>query len=195
MFGWKRRREALATLRRAEAELVPGSLVLDIGCGMGYVLDVLSQDYGAIAIGCDVVAPRRGVESRFIRFDGWNLPFADGSVDLSLLVFVLHHAKNPNQLLREAMRVTRGALLVVEDTPANPFDYHWGRLHIRRFNRRHNIPWLGENRDEMEWRTLFEENDLRIVKTSRLSRFERMPPVARTAFLLKPKRVSRSAAA
>ena len=187
VFGWEKRREAAATLRRAADFIEPGDVVLDIGSGNGYVIDVAADDYGAFAVGCDVVLPRRPIK-HLVQFDGWNLPFADKSVDLALLVFVLHHAKNPNQLLQEAARVSRKAILVVEDSPSNAFDLKWARSHIRRFNRRHGIPWVGEPRTEAEWRRLFSTNELRVLNTSRLSRLERVPPVARAAFLLVPKR-------
>ena len=47
-------------------------------------------------------------------FDGEHLPFADGSFDAVILVDVLHHASDPLALMREALRVSRG-LLVVKD--------------------------------------------------------------------------------
>lgn len=189
MFGWKRRREAASTLRRAAMELRPGASVLDIGCGMGYALDVLAEDYGATAFGCDVVEPSDGTE-RFTRFDGRNLPFADKSVDMAMLIFVLHHADDPSVLLLEASRVAREAVLVVEDTPTTAFDVKWGSMHIRSFSKRHGIPWSGKIRTEEEWRQLFHFWGLELKSAHRLKRFERLPPVSRTAFVLQPRAVT-----
>ena len=185
-FGWKRRNEAAATLRHAEPYLKPGTTVLDVGCGMGYALEVLNEDYGIMSFGCDVVPSTHRIK-RFARFDGNTLPLADHSVDVSLLIFVLHHAEDAAALLREAARVSRTAVLVVEDTPRNMFDRRWGEMHIRNFNRRHGIPWTGRIRTESEWKQLFRFAGLPLVSSGRLTRFERLPPVARTAFVLETK--------
>ncbi|MGQ0562857.1 MAG: class I SAM-dependent methyltransferase [Gemmatimonadota bacterium] len=187
LFGWKRRNEAAATLRHAERFLVPGAKVLDIGCGMGYALEVLSRDYRIEAFGCDVVPANIHVRN-YCRFDGRNLPYADKSVDLALLIFVLHHAQDASILLREASRVARQAVLVVEDTPRNRLDRKWGEVHIRGFNKRYSIPWTGRIRMENEWRQLFRALEMPVRFYGRLSRFERLPPVARTAFVLQPAR-------
>jgi ubiquinone/menaquinone biosynthesis C-methylase UbiE len=185
VFGWKRQREAAATLAHAKDYLTPGSIVLDIGSGVGYALNVLSEDYEATPIGCDVVPAAQHVH-RYCIFDGWRLPFADKSVDVAMLIFVLHHAEDAAELLREAVRVSRRAVLVVEDTPQTGFDARWGAIHIKTFNKRHNIPWAGRIRTDQEWRQLFRFLGLPLLKAARLQRFERLPPVARTAFIIEP---------
>ena len=122
-FGWKRRNEAAATLKHAKPWLKPGATVLDIGCGMGYALEVLDDDYDIVSFGCDVVPSIHRIK-RFVRFDGSNLPFADKSIDVAMLIFVLHHAEDAAELLREAARVATSAVLVVEDTPRTMLDRH-----------------------------------------------------------------------
>lgn len=194
IFGWKRRREAAATLKHAQAYLTPGTTVLDIGCGMGYVLEVLEEDYGAVAFGCDVVPSTSDID-RFVRFDGNTVPFADKSVDVAMMVFVLHHAEDPALLLREASRVARRAVIVVEDTPRTRFDSMWSRTHIRSFNKRHGIPWRGKSRNDWEWRRLFSENAMSVRAAEPLTRTERLPPVARTVYVLQPAAMPLQAAA
>jgi ubiquinone/menaquinone biosynthesis C-methylase UbiE len=183
IFGWKRRKEAADTLRHVQHYLTAGASVLDIGCGMGYALEVLSDDYEIEAFGCDVVPSTHRI-TRFCRFDGNNLPFADKSVDVAMLIFVLHHAEDPAIVLREAVRVARRAVLVVEDTPRTMLDRRWGEIHIRSFNKRHGIPWTGRIRTDREWRQFFRFLALPLQLSEPLSRFERLPPVARTAYLL-----------
>lgn len=182
-FGWKRRNEAAATLKHAAPWLRPGATVLDIGCGMGYALEVLDEDYDITSFGCDVVPSTHRIR-RFARFDGRNLPFADKSIDVALLIFVLHHAEDAAELLREAARVASSAVLVVEDTPRTMLDRRWGEMHIRNFNRRHGIPWSGRIRTETEWKQLFRFSGLPLLASQPLTRLERLPPVARTAFVL-----------
>ena len=185
VFGWKRRAEARATLLHAREFLQPGARVLDVGCGIGYMLEVLEEDFGCEALGCDVVTPPNPLKG-FVRFDGNRLPYRDKSIDVALLIFVLHHAEEPSVLLREASRIARRAVIVVEDTPCSALERRWGAMHIHSFNKRHGIPWHGRVRAEEEWRRLFHAMEMPLLNAERLGRFERLPPVSRSAFVLAP---------
>ncbi len=159
--------------------------MLDIGCGVGYALEVLTEEMGCIGYGCDVVKPPVEIP-RFARFDGSCLPYADDSVDVALLIFVLHHADDPGVLLREASRVARHAVIAVEDTPGTALEQQWGQMHVRSFAARHSIPWLGRVRREQEWRQVFQFSSMPVLHIERLGRFERLPPVTRSVFVLEP---------
>jgi ubiquinone/menaquinone biosynthesis C-methylase UbiE len=185
LFGKKRRAEARATLRHASIYLTPDTHVLDIGCGVGYALEVLNEEMDCVGYGCDVVNPPVEIP-RFSMFDGARLPYRDGAVDVALLVFVLHHADDPGILLREASRVARRAVIVVEDTPRTAAEQQWGQMHVRSFATRHSIPWLGRVRREQEWRQVFQFSSMPVLQVERLGRFERLPPVSRSVFVLGP---------
>ena len=193
VFGWRRRAEARATLRHAEEFLHPGSTALDIGCGIGYALDVLEKDFECVAYGCDVVTPPIELQ-RFAIFDGRTLPYRDKAFDVAILIFVLHHADDPGELLREASRVAKRAVIVVEDTPTTDIERRWGRMHVHSFNTRHGIPWHGRVREDEEWRQIFQFMDMPVQHAERLGRFERLPPVARTCFALAPAHEAAAAA-
>lgn len=189
LFGWRRRAEARATLRHVAAYLPRGTTALDIGCGVGHVLNVLNDELGGVGFGTDVVTPTSPIE-RFTRFDGSRLPFRDGAFDVAFLVFVLHHADEPGELLREASRVARQAVVVIEDTPQTGIEERWGRMHIHSFAARHDIPWHGRVRRDEEWRQVFQFSGMPLLHSERLGRFERLPPVSRTAFVLEPAAVA-----
>jgi ubiquinone/menaquinone biosynthesis C-methylase UbiE len=180
------RKETLHTVSLASTHLRRGDSVLDVGCGEGYVLEELAQRGMAVS-GVDIVDLRRSQSYPFELYDGQTLPFADRSFDLVLLSFVLHHVPNERKLrlLREALRVTRGKVFIVEDTPETALD--------RAASQRHGIAYrkrIGSSEPfgfltAGEWRWLFRgmgfEAELRP-----LSRFCRsvLQPFARTAFLL-----------
>jgi ubiquinone/menaquinone biosynthesis C-methylase UbiE len=185
LFGWKRRAEARATLQHVEHCLHPGCAVLDIGSGIGYLFDVLQEEYACEGFACDVVSPPEPLE-RLAIFDGERLPYEDNAVDVAFLVFVLHHAADPGVLLREAARVARQAIVVIEDTPRQMWERQWGWWHVHSFGVRHDIPWDGRVRSEEEWRQIFQFSGLTVEHSSRLGRFERLPPVSRSAFVLRP---------
>jgi SAM-dependent methyltransferase len=105
-----RRGEVLA--RRVADLMPPGARLLDIGCGNGLVEHLITQHRPDVSvIGVDVrVVPDCMIEVR--EFDGKTLPFPDKSVDVAMVLDVLHHTENPEILLREAKRVARRAVVV-----------------------------------------------------------------------------------
>ncbi|MGH9530029.1 MAG: class I SAM-dependent methyltransferase [Terriglobales bacterium] len=86
--------------------------VLDVGSGDGKLARSLLQSRPDLSIeGADVLRRERTwlpVKS----FDGANLGYTDSSFDAVMLVDVLHHTLNPEELLRETLRVSRRWLIV-----------------------------------------------------------------------------------
>ncbi|SFF35193.1 class I SAM-dependent methyltransferase [Blastococcus tunisiensis] len=112
-----------------QAALRPGQRVLEIGCGTGTLLLLAKEGQpGVAAVGLDPdlsalararrKARRRQVELQLDRGYADALPYADGSVDVVLSSFMLHHlpAGQREQAAREVHRVLRpGGLLHVVD--------------------------------------------------------------------------------
>jgi ubiquinone/menaquinone biosynthesis C-methylase UbiE len=165
---------------------VPGARrVLDVGCGSGYIAHHLSAMLGAPVIGTDVAAD---VEApiRYRRFDGRALPFADGTFDVVLFCYVLHHARDAGALLAEARRVLKpdGRLVIYEDTPRAAID--------RLLCRHHERQWLSRTgpctfRRDGAWRELFTALGLFVRVARSLSRLRDLTyPVARSLYVLAP---------
>ncbi|MGD0338030.1 MAG: class I SAM-dependent methyltransferase [Bacteroidota bacterium] len=97
------------------AKLIPqNASVLDVGCGDG-LLDrtIMTLRTDITICGIDVLI--RGNSHIAIReFDGKNIPFDSSRFDVVMFIDVLHHTKNPEDLLKEAVRVSRG-ILVLKD--------------------------------------------------------------------------------
>jgi len=88
--------------------------ILDVGAGDGS-LGLALQTYRprTRVVGVELSlreAAREGVA--MVRFDGRAIPFADASFDVALVSNVLHHAADPDALMREARRVTRRRIIV-----------------------------------------------------------------------------------
>lgn len=92
----------------------PQKSVLEIGAGNGLVADMLQRQSGASFTLVDVVDYNR-TNLKMHLYDGRSLPFPDNAFDLTLLVFVLHHNPDPRPVLREALRVARQGILLVEN--------------------------------------------------------------------------------
>lgn len=101
------------------APLIPnGATLLDVGCGDGLVAASIAKRRPDVSItGVDVLA-RPGAAIPVATFDGLRIPLPAGSVDVVMLVDVLHHAASPEQLLADAVRVARHAV-VLKDHVAN----------------------------------------------------------------------------
>jgi len=108
----------MATQRSIEATThtaeFTGRSVLDLGCGDGFytarIWDV-ARPRTLVALDAALAAVRVAASKlgerpvRFLAADGHRLPFRDGAFDVVLLQSILHHADNPEQMVREALRV------------------------------------------------------------------------------------------
>ena len=189
------RKETLHTVSLVASHLRPGASVLDVGCGEGLVLEELRARGAGEVFGVDIVDLRGDRGLPFGLYDGTTLPFGDGRFDLVMLNFVLHHVPDERKrtLLREALRVSRGAVFVVEDTPATPLDrlfsHRHGEAYRKRIKSRAPFGFLTTG----EWRWLFRGMGLE-PEIQRLSRFCRsiLQPFARTVFLLRAPALARA---
>lgn len=94
-----------------------GSAVLDIGAWDGLLGQALAGERDCRVLGVDVV-DRNQTGVPFRTFDGRTLPVTAGErFDVVLLLYVLHHAADDLNLLREARRVLApgGCVIVGED--------------------------------------------------------------------------------
>lgn len=105
-----------ACIDRIGAELVGGS-VLDVGCGLGYLLQRLKTARPEIErfVGVDFVIdnakPSDGIEFKAARIE--NLPFPDGHFDTVCCTHVLEHVLDFRAALKELRRVAKRRLIVV----------------------------------------------------------------------------------
>lgn len=115
-----------AAWSRALGSLLPALRVADLGCGEGY-LTVEAARWAASVVGVDrsatvlarasaLAQKRRAGNVTWKRGELEKLPLADGSVDLALLSQSLHHAKDPERAVAEAVRILApgGRVLVLE---------------------------------------------------------------------------------
>ncbi|MDD4409752.1 MAG: class I SAM-dependent methyltransferase [Candidatus Pacebacteria bacterium] len=95
--------------------------VADIGCGTGFASRFMAEWYGTKIIMLDVEDNRCPSNKNFpyLNSTETTLPLADNSIDVSYIQYVLHHLNvNPVTLLKEAYRISKLNLILIEECDA-----------------------------------------------------------------------------
>ena len=116
----------------ARVDGVPGCDVLEIGCGEGMMFDGTNMSPVQMDVSITRVSRAAGKCRYLLCGDGYDLPFADASFEVVLLIAVLEHTREPWRMLAEARRVLRPGGRVVMVVP-NDATMSAGRLLLRKF--------------------------------------------------------------
>ena len=139
-----------------DPHLEPRSRVLDIGGGWGFYAAPLERRGHSCTV-LDVVKPGYQKAPVVVYDPVKPIPFPDKSFDASMLITVLHHVSDPAAVLREAKRVTRKTLIVVEDLYHHPLGRAWTILRDQLYN----FEFFGhpcQFRKKQEWLEFFKAN-------------------------------------
>lgn len=146
-------------IEKIEPYLNDKEKIIDIGAGnctvsnklikMGY--NVLPVDIKDLSIYSNL---------RPVIYNGSKLPFEESSFDVSLLITTLHHTNNPEQLLKEAVRVSK-KLVIMEDTYKNTIQKYLTYL-MDNFTNHQFLGLPHTNKSEEEWEDLFYNLGLKV---------------------------------
>ena len=143
--------------------------VLDIGGGWGFYAEPLRRLRDCQVTILDIVKPAFH-KVPVTTYAGKEMPFPDKSFDVSLLITVLHHVKSPEALLREARRVTRRFVIVVEDL----YRHGAGRMWTILRDRLYNLEFVGhpcQFKQKEEWFQCFQKLGLKLESEKEIYTF------------------------
>ena len=159
---YERRIEVLARHLR---ELLPREAnVIDVGSGDGLLARRVMDARPDVAItGVDVLArPTAHIPVEI--FDGIRLPFDANSFDTAMMVDVLHHASEPDTLLRELARVARRRVLIKDHLVSGALAHPTLRFMDWVGNRRHGVALPYSYWTPDRWERGFANAGLRVVE-------------------------------
>lgn len=98
--------------------------LLDIGCGTGYLIDMLIRQKDAVYYGLDLspqmlnIAKNKLPQSVFLtEGSAESLPYEDNTFDIVTCIQSFHHYPKPEKAMSEAYRVLKnGGLYIISDT-------------------------------------------------------------------------------
>ena len=111
---------------------VRGKDVLEIGCGEGMMFDGTDVSPVQMDVSITRVSRAAGKCRYLLCGDGYDLPFANESFEVVLLIAVLEHTREPWRVLAEARRVLKPGGRVLMVVP-NDATMSAGRLLLRKF--------------------------------------------------------------
>ena len=166
-------------VRRIIEHLGKDDVIADIGTGNGGVCHLL-KEHGLSVQPFDIGNKSVFDDVRPQILDGQTFPLGDNSVDCALLLTVFHHTPDPEQLLREATRVSRRKVIVMEDVFTNKFQKkltHWADSVVNWEFANHPHT----NKTEEEWQRLFGAMGLRVESKS----LHRLFPFRQVTYVLR----------
>jgi len=146
------------------ADAIPvDGVVLDVGCGDGQISRLIASSRPGITIeGIDVLV-RPHTEIPVQTYDGSHFPYPSASVDVVMLVDVLHHTPDPTVVLAEAARVARTAVVIKDHTLEGPLAYPTLRAMDWVGNSRHGVVLPYNYWTQTQWNAAFEEVGLQVM--------------------------------
>ncbi len=96
------------------AEYLIGEKILDLGAGEGFLGLEVKKQLEKDVILVDIVDYNHTELPLILYNPEKKIPLSDKEVDTTILYTVLHHANDPEHLLKEATRITKKRLVIIE---------------------------------------------------------------------------------
>lgn len=132
--------------------------MLDVGAGRCYIAGEIEKK-NDVNITCLDVKNLSQTGRKVTVYDGKKMPFNKNEFDTAMISYVLHHCEEPIKVLKEAVRVTKGNIVIFEDTKPSAFVNMMDFLS----NKLRGVETPFKFRTEKEWLAIFKKLNLKIV--------------------------------
>jgi len=136
--------------------------ILDIGAGGCNISEtLLTKGYNITPLDIENLSFVKNIDP--VIYNGKRIPFSEKTFKKSMLLTVLHHTSNPQEVLCEAKRVSE-KIIIMEDIYSNPLHKYLTFF----FDSLINLEFKGHphtNKTDAEWREIFKKLNLEIIKT------------------------------
>lgn len=160
-----------------------GGKILDVGAGRCYIAKEIQTRLNA-DISCIDVSDLNETDLTLVVYDGEKIPYETSTFDTVLLVYVMHHCRDPLSTLKECIRVTKpgGKIIIFEDFGFILFNYILDWVS----NKLHSVDAPLNFRTREEWRQTFGGLGMEIAHVENgVERQVFYPFVEHTMFVLK----------
>lgn len=134
--------------------------ILDIGSGTCNVCEILFENRYKITP-MDVQDLSFVNNIRPLIYNGNKIPYGDNQFDKTLILTVLHHTPSPENILKEAKRVSK-KIIIIEDIYSN-----WLHKYITYFfDSLLNLEFIGHphtNKSDKQWKKTFAKLGLKLI--------------------------------
>ncbi len=146
---WRAKEQGINFRLKAALAMIEKGPVLDLGCGDGIFLALLKEK-GIEGCGLDISevavekAKSRGLSAKQFDFSQNRLPFADNSFDSAVLLDVLEHLYQPQNVLKETARVANEVVVAVPNFNSLParLQVLMGRVPENNLAKKGHIYWF-----------------------------------------------------
>lgn len=146
------------------AELIPRDLsVLDVGSGDGRIAAAVMQLRPDLTLSAIDTTVRDNAMIPTAHYDGKRFPFEEKSVDLVMMIDVLHHVEDIDSMLVEAARVSRQFILIKDHFVRGWLARQTLTLMDNVSNRQFGIAIPANYQTEAQWNSLYANNHLESV--------------------------------
>lgn len=159
--------DAKFKIERISEYLSKKKSILDIGTGPGSVCLLLNRE-GYNVAPVDVVDQTLTSEIDPEIYNGKKLPYKDKSFDTALILTVLHHTSNPENVLSEAKRVA-DKIIIIEDIYSSSIQKYLTFV-VDSIVNMEFASHPHSNKSDKEWKETFNKLGLKL-KVSRYDRF------------------------
>ncbi len=139
--------------------------ILDFGCGdLALANELKKKNKDLNIVGVDIMEfPDRVKNIKFIKYDGYTLPFKDKSFDTVISFYVFHHCPSVEKALIECIRVAKKRVIFVEAVARYRFEKYPMMLidWICNLWKMELIPFTSQFYTEKQWIKLFKKNKIK----------------------------------